>query len=470
MVKFSLSMCTALTALASVASAQAPLCYDFTSVDARMTRIVTTQSLSGASLSLSRPDRLLHRKTYGSYTGSEIVQIASASKWITGVLVMSQVDDQKIQLDDPLSKWFGPNLPGLMGQATIRQCMCHCAGFAAQHDALGDLTLTLEQAVNRILATPLRQSPGANFVYGGVSMHIVGRILEIASGKDLYVLLQERILNPLGMRSVDYNGFGVTKNYRSAGGMRCSLDDYMKLLVMLMNEGVYGTQRVLSAAAVREMFKDQTAGARIVFTPQPDDRRYGVGIWRDRVAASGSILQASSQGASGCSPWIDFERGLAGVVLLVDELRDVYGDIDRLQAETRSIVDWEGLLCLGRATSSCNGPVAIRGSSAPRSGDASFALRCARAAPLTAGAMLIAAKNLDQGLPFFGGELWVDLTTLILLPIATDGLGEATLPLPLTGVPPGLRVVAQAAFFETATCGQVGQIDSSAALEITALH
>ncbi|MCA8969473.1 MAG: beta-lactamase family protein [Planctomycetes bacterium] len=459
----------ALSAFAITASticAQAPICYDFGEVDRALTRLVQRPAISGISLKLVKSDRTLYRKSFGTYTGDEVVPLASASKWIAGMLVLSQVDDGKITLDDTLAKWFGPNLPGNMGKATIRQCMSHTAGFDGKHDAVDDRTLTLKVAVERILATPAPYDPGTTFYYGGVSMHVVGRILELASGKDLEVLLKERLLQPMGITSIDFQGLGPTKNYRIAGGMRSTQDDYAKLLVMLAHGGMYGTTRILSEAAIREMFLDQTNGATIVHTPHPDTRRYGIGIWRDRIDARGGILQASSQGAFGFSPWIDFERDLASVLTVVNLVKLIYDDVDAIQVTTRSTVDYAGVLCVGRGTTSCLGTVSTSANTAAASGASLFAVQSTNAPPNTAGALVLSATGLDNGVPFLGGELWVGLIPAILVTAVTDGTGSATIPLPLTTTPIGTHVFAQFAWLETKACGALGQLDTSPALEI----
>jgi hypothetical protein len=92
---------------------------------------------------------------------------------------------------------------------------------------------------------------------------------------------------------------------------------------MILQRGSFGGKRILSEASVLEMHKDQTDGARIAYTIYEKHAaldqslplaRYGIGVWREKADASGQLLEASSQGALGFSPWIDFERNLAGVL------------------------------------------------------------------------------------------------------------------------------------------------------------
>ena len=446
------------------AGAQAPRCYDFRPVDALMNGTVSSLRLRGASLSLEKEGVRLYHKAFGGYTLGKVVPIASASKWIAGVLVMSQVDDGRIRLDDPLSKWFG-SLPGEMGKATIRQCMSHTAGFDGWHPAISNRRLTLAQAAAQITKTPLRYKPGSSFHYGGVSMQMVGRVLELASKKDLETLLRERILKPMGITTIDFQGLGKTKNYRMAAGMRASLDDYATVLRMILNGGMHGNRRILSRAAIQEMLRDQTNGAVIRYTPQPDSRRYGIGVWRDRIDARGTILQASSQGAFGFSPWIDFERNVVGVFLVVNLIRRVAGPVNTLQAWTRAKLDPAGVLCFGRGSRSCSGTIATHASGIPTSGLVSFALTSSKAPPHTGGALLISAIGRTKGLPLLGAELWVGLSPALLLPSVTDNLGNARVAVPLA-ISRDTRLYTQFAWLSTASCGKLGQLATSWGLEL----
>src|SRR5207253_1036338 len=101
--------------------------------------------------------------------------------------------------------------------------------------------------------------------------------------------------------------------------------------------------RVLSASAVREMQKDQTGGAEILCSPFTQfgegDRRYGLGEWRDLVAADGSAIQLSSFGVFGFGPWIDLERHAAGVFMVFDNYTNVVPGVENIQAAVRNAID-----------------------------------------------------------------------------------------------------------------------------------
>jgi CubicO group peptidase (beta-lactamase class C family) len=171
-------------------------------------------------------------------------------------------------------------------------------------------------------------------------MQVAGRIAEIASGRAWNQLFALRVAGPVGMSSTS---FGVGQNPRIAGGVVSTAEDYARMLRMLAANGDIDGRRVLPAAAVQEMERDQTGGATIVYSPYiqygAGDVRYGVGLWRDQVSPSGQLLQVSSGGAFGFMPWIDRERGIVGVFAVVDEMSHVYDHVSEIQALVRTAVD-----------------------------------------------------------------------------------------------------------------------------------
>lgn len=182
-------------------------------------------------------------------------------------------------------------------------------------------TMTLEKCADIILATPLQIPPGTGFIYSGASMMVGGRMAEIATGKDWNTLFQEEIAQPLGMSSMHYEAM----NPRVPGGARSNMDDYGKLLAMILNHGVRDGKQILSEKTLIEMRTDQSGGVPIrqspnsVFAslnPETPKTRYGIGEWLDLMDAQGHGIEVSSTGAFGYTPWIDLKYNVAGVLLV----------------------------------------------------------------------------------------------------------------------------------------------------------
>ncbi|MCA1577341.1 MAG: beta-lactamase family protein [Acidobacteria bacterium] len=307
-------------ATAGVSPQPTPVSYDFASLDNLLERIARKHG--GCALVVVQGEQVIYRKGFGTYTPDKVIPIASASKWLSGALIMRLVDEGKLSLDDRVSKYI-PEFADEKANLTIRQLFAHTSGLPPEAGCRNDKRTTLERCAAEIAQVRLRAAPGEEFYYGGVSMHVAGRMAEVATGRSWNELFVEKIAAPLGMEQTDFFAYGPTGNPRPAGDARSSVDEYARFLRMVLQRGTVDGKQILSASSVTEMHKDQTGGARITYTiyerhaaldPGLLQARYGIGMWCEKVNDSGQLLEASSQGALGFSPWIDVERNLAGVL------------------------------------------------------------------------------------------------------------------------------------------------------------
>jgi serine-type D-Ala-D-Ala carboxypeptidase/endopeptidase len=306
----------------------------FAAVERWLDSATVTAGLNDLSFAVARGDTLLFERSRGTIGPSTAVPIASATKWLSGAVIMSLTDDGTLALDDPIGRHL-PAAPAEARGITVRQAFGLTAGMVPRMPCMNVEIVTLETCAAIILAQPLRAAPGSEFFYGGASMQVAARVAEVAAGREWEALFRTRLVEPLGMTRTRVRA----TNPRVAGGACSTRDDYLRFLRMVLANGAWEGRRVLSAAAVREMELDQSAGARIAYTPHPDTRRYGIGMWRDRTDPAGRATQLSSQGALGFSPWIDRERNIAAVLALDDQLRDLYPFVEELQRRVRDAVD-----------------------------------------------------------------------------------------------------------------------------------
>ncbi len=324
---------------------------DFSAVDALMQDSLALIG-GGAVVRVVRADTVVYERAYGTFAVGEAVPIASATKWLSGAVILSLVDSGQLSLDDPLSRFF-PDLTGPKRDITVRQLFSHTSGIVTPDtgSCLAERLSTLAACASEILAQPLRFAPGTGFFYGGGSMHVAGRVAEIATGRTWIRLFSERIAGPLGMTGTAYTS---PTNPRIAGGLTSTAADYTTLLQMVLGGGLYRGRRVLSEASVAAMLADQTGGVEagtvpVLFSPftqyvgdDPDlpagPLGYGVGVWREQLTA-GALRHASSLGAFGFSPWVDTERGLGGALVVRDDGPDVFPTYLELKRRIAAALD-----------------------------------------------------------------------------------------------------------------------------------
>jgi CubicO group peptidase (beta-lactamase class C family) len=181
-----------------------------------------------------------------------LFRIASMTKPITSVLAMIIYEEKKLNLDDPITKWFPQfrNMKVLENQSgefedanrhiTVLDLLTHTAGFTYSgfqrgklkddyDEVLGgdiDTELTNEQWINGLASLPLISQPGELFNYGK-STDLLGMLISTIEGKKLGKVMEEKIFNPLGMTDTF---FDVPINKRNRCASNIGYDDLGNLV------------------------------------------------------------------------------------------------------------------------------------------------------------------------------------------------------------------------------------------------
>jgi CubicO group peptidase (beta-lactamase class C family) len=134
-------------------------------------------------------------------------QLASATKIFTGVLLMKLVEEGKLSLDDPLTRWF-PEAPAAWSEIRVRQLANHTSGLADQLEGTG--LDTVEGTVAAAMKAPLAYTPGTEARYGLTDFTVLRAIMEKVSGRTLPELLRQEITGPLGLTNT---GFAMANEY-----------------------------------------------------------------------------------------------------------------------------------------------------------------------------------------------------------------------------------------------------------------
>lgn len=335
------SLCALLCLLSTALCAQS---LNFALVTTRVQALVQQQNLPGASVLILRGDSTLYQQTFGAYNLDTRVPIASASKWLSAAVIARLVDRGVLRWDDRIDRYL-PDAPADKRAITLRQLFSHSSGLPGEEmGCLGNASLVMQDCVNEILAMPLAYSPGTGFAYGGLSMHVAGRMAEVASGQRWDDLFRAEVATPLGLTQTDYAFFSTTPGYvpvsnpRISGGVRSTLGDYGRFLRAILARGAVDGRQWLSPALIDQMTEDQTRGATIISTPLPGAYGYGVGQWRERIGSDGRALLISSPGAFGFYPVIDRELGYAGIFMTRNALGNVATEVQSMWVDVGDIV------------------------------------------------------------------------------------------------------------------------------------
>ena len=281
---------------------------------------------------------LRDRESKDPLRGDELYFIQSMTKPIVSVALMTLYDEGKFQLDDPVSKYL-PEYANLQvvndptkglssgthpapSAMTIRQILSHTAGMshgiapiAYDKELWNGIILngnlkTLAQRTEALARIPLAFDPGSKWNYS-FSPDLVGRLVEVLSGKSLDQYLQERIFGPLEMNNSGYNLSEAQKQrvmtvysysadttlnrawgqptpsgntlFAGVNALFTSTADYVRFGEMMLNKGEWKGKRILKPETVALITGDHTTNIQYRLTPKDPYTVLGNGIVTDEL-------------------------------------------------------------------------------------------------------------------------------------------------------------------------------------------
>jgi CubicO group peptidase (beta-lactamase class C family) len=167
------------------------------------------QRIPGLSLAVVRDGRVVLARGYGMANlehqvpvkPETIFQSGSVGKQFTATLVMMLVEEGKIGLDDPITRYF-PDGPEAWKAITVRHLLTHTGGttdYPEDFDFRRDYTE--DELLKRAATIPLAFTPGERWSYSNLGYLMLGVLIHKVSGKFYGDLLDERIFTPLGMET-----------------------------------------------------------------------------------------------------------------------------------------------------------------------------------------------------------------------------------------------------------------------------
>jgi CubicO group peptidase (beta-lactamase class C family) len=353
-------------------------------IDEVMKEHIAAGRLTGASGLISRNGKIVFREAWGDYKLDTIVRMYSMTKAITGVAAMICYEEGRFSLTDPVSKYLpefehmrvGRESKDAAGkriyytvpadrQITVRDLFRHTTGldYAGPIDEKGEpvykklemlggaplVSFDLAEAVKRLATAPLNDEPGTMWRYG-YSIDVLGRLVEVVSGKTLDQFFAERIFKPLGMKDTAFfvpedkwNRLAVLYTTKKGGGIERStappqdsfkqkpnlllggagsvstLDDYARFCTMLINDGQLDGVRILGRKTV-ELMRSDHLGDLPRAGLLPDGYGFGLTFAVNRGPGKSATVGSQGEyywgGAAGTSFWLDPKEHLFGVFLI----------------------------------------------------------------------------------------------------------------------------------------------------------
>jgi len=167
------------------------------------------QHIPGVALLASRGGKIVLAQGFGlsnvelqvAVKPETIFQSGSVGKQFTATAVMMLVEEGKIALDDPLTKYF-PDAPATWKEVTVRELLSHTAGFGdypKKFDFRKDWTE--DELLKLVESIPLAYPPGTKWAYSNLGFLTLGILIHRVTGEFYGDFLQQKIFQPLGMQT-----------------------------------------------------------------------------------------------------------------------------------------------------------------------------------------------------------------------------------------------------------------------------
>ena len=373
-------------------------------ITAMIERRIAAGDIAGAVTVVGRRGRVAHHVARGQMdldskqpmTPRTMFRIASMTKPVITVAIMMLIEEGKLHLNDPVSRYIAefrdakvavPRAAGGRGGAaaetpqfytvpanravTVKDLLTHVSGLGSGPMGNSDIAKvarkegeTLADYIPRLGGTTLEFQPGSRWTYSpGAGFETLGRIIEIASGMPLDRFFRTRIFDPLGMPDITFwptdaqrprvasvygrDAKGLTKAqmpndtmsrniyFRGSGGLYSTAEDYIAFGLMLANGGALNGKRLISRKSV-EMLGAVHVPDTLPGRPAGEGYGLGVRVVTDH-AARGTLLSDGTYGwtgAQGTHFFVDPKEQLVGVLMVQTSNGEIQREFEDLVAQS----------------------------------------------------------------------------------------------------------------------------------------
>ncbi len=334
-------------------------------IDQWVQQFIDSGNVPNAVIFIAKRGNIVYHKAFGYSNiekkklakNSDIFRIASQTKAIATVALMTFFEEGKFLLDEPISKYIPAfknpvvlvsydTLHPATGkyttrpaasEITIRHLLSHTAGIPYRHplDTRPEFSVPylnsmraekLEYVINKLAKRPLVADPGKDFIYG-LNTDVIGRLVEVIAKKPLDAVIRERVTEPLGMndtyfylpkekseRLVElyskekrsdpitvstndtfrlYPVAGAQTYFTAGAGMVSTALDYAKFCQMLLNGGMFNNKRILGKNTIELMTRNNIGNSEVW------DRKDKFGLGFEIISENSTYADLASPGFYG---------------------------------------------------------------------------------------------------------------------------------------------------------------------------
>lgn len=350
-------------------------------VTAALQARIDASDIAGVVAAAARRGRVVYFEALGQrdreagdpMARDDLFRVYSMTRPVTSTAVMMLWEEGRFGLDDPIAQYLpqfadqrvfaDPAAPDpartrpRAGDITVRHLLTHTSGLGSRHhpvyraEGVRLRSITLPRMVDNAARVPLFEDPGMRFRYG-ISTTVLGRLVEVWSGRPFDEFLAERLFAPLGMTDTVFwadadRADRLTTVYRlddASGalypwaiedvpfterpalieggvGLLSTVTDYLRFSQMFLNGGVLDGARVLEPETVALMTRNHVPEAALPLARSGYMAGSGWGLGFNVVLDAGRYPFPVGEGeywwdgSSGTRFSIDPEHGLVTVIM-----------------------------------------------------------------------------------------------------------------------------------------------------------
>jgi len=358
-------------------------------IHAMVKKHIDQGEISGAVMLVTRKGQIAYVDVQGTMdveskkpmTRDSVFRMASMTKPVIGVSIMMMLEEGKLRLDDPISKFIpqfknqqaavqqepaqGNTPPKFytvpaIRDITVKDLLTHTSGLSS--GPMGQSVVaregrrrpedTLSTYLPRVARSPLEFQPGTRWMYSASDgFDVLARVVEVASGMPMNQFLQQRIFGPLEMTETSHwptdaqmprlvtaytmTGGKMVKNENSmsmsskvyfagGGGLVSTADDYAKFAQMLANGGELNGKRLLSPRTVKLMSSVHIPSS-LPGRAAGEGFGLSVRVIDDAIRGNHRISDGSFgwSGAYGTHFWVDPKEEIVAVMMIQTPIREM---------------------------------------------------------------------------------------------------------------------------------------------------
>jgi CubicO group peptidase (beta-lactamase class C family) len=365
-------------------------------IHAMVKKHIDAGEISGAVMLVARKGQIAYLDVQGTMdvetrkpmARDSVFRLASMTKPVIGTSIMMLLEEGKLRLQDPISRFIpefmdqqtatqtqpasGGNPPKFYTQPavrdiTIKDLLTHTSGLSSGPMGQSVVTRegrrrpedTLSTYLPRVAKSPLEFQPGTRWMYSASDgFDVLARVVEVASGMPLNQFLKQRLFGPLEMTETSHwptdaqmprlvtaytlNNGKMAKNENSmsmsskvyfagGGGLVTTVDDYARFAQMLANGGELNGQRVLSPRTVQLMSSIHIP-ASLPGRTAGEGFGLSVRVIEDAIAGNQRVSNGSFgwSGAYGTHFWVDPKEEIVAVMMIQTPVREMRPEFENL--------------------------------------------------------------------------------------------------------------------------------------------